>query len=142
MNIEKERELFEAWASKETEWDLHWSMNINQYMDHQTNGSWLAWLAAKQQAIPEGYRLTKIPIAVGNNNVDWSKAPTWANFWLKDGRSNKFWWSSNRPSIDRDLNTFVWRGNCKAEEAPSFGFTGDWSKSMTSRKSVIQEAQK
>ena len=41
--MKTERELFEAWAKKETNWDLYWSENIKQYMDHQTNGAWYAW---------------------------------------------------------------------------------------------------
>ena len=49
--MKTERELFEAWAKKETNWDLYWSENIKQYMDHQTNGAWLAW----QARVPEGY---------------------------------------------------------------------------------------
>ncbi len=38
-------------AKKETNWDLYWSENIKQYMDHQTNGAWLAW----QARVPKGY---------------------------------------------------------------------------------------
>ena len=49
--MKTERELFEARAKKETNWDLYLSENIKQYMDHQTNGAWYAW----QARVPEGY---------------------------------------------------------------------------------------
>ena len=57
MNIENERKVFEDWAKKETCWDLYWSENIDQYMDHQTNGAWLAWLASANR---EGYKLVLV----------------------------------------------------------------------------------
>ena len=59
--MKTERELFEAWAKKETNWDLYWSENIKQYMDHQTNGAWLAW----QARVPEGYVV--VPVKCTNN---------------------------------------------------------------------------
>ena len=46
MNLDNERKAFEDWAKKETCWDLYWSENIDQYMDHQTNGAWLSWQAS------------------------------------------------------------------------------------------------
>ena len=57
MSIEKERKAFEEWASKETKWDLYWSENINQYMDHQTNAAWFAWQASANR---EGYKLVHV----------------------------------------------------------------------------------
>lgn len=57
MSIEKERKAFEDWASKETKWDLYWSENINQYMDHQTNAAWFAWQASANR---EGYKLAPV----------------------------------------------------------------------------------
>lgn len=62
MSIEKERKAFEDWASKETSWDLYWSENINQYMDHQTNAAWFAW---QESANRQGYKL--VPIKCTNN---------------------------------------------------------------------------
>ncbi len=41
--MDKCREEFEKWCEENTGWDLYWSENINQYMDHQTNGAWLVW---------------------------------------------------------------------------------------------------
>ena len=63
--MKTERELFEAWAKKETNWDLYWSENIKQYMDHQTNGAWLAW----QARVPEGYVV--VPKHWIESAVDW-----------------------------------------------------------------------
>ena len=58
--MKTEREFFEAWAKKETNWDLYWSENIKQYMDHQTNGAWFAWVASAQR---EGYKLVPVELA-------------------------------------------------------------------------------
>lgn len=57
-----ERKAFEEWAGSETGWDLYWSDNINQYMDHQTNGAWLAWTRSAQR---QGYKL--VPVEPTNN---------------------------------------------------------------------------
>ena len=57
MNLENERKVFEDWAKKETCWDLYWSENIDQYMDHQTNGAWLSWQASANR---QGYKLVLV----------------------------------------------------------------------------------
>ena len=98
------------------------------------NGAWYSW----QARVPEGYKVVKKSQLIGNQNADWSQAPEWANYWLKDGHSDKFWWSKSRPVKDNDLGCFVWGSGYMAEEAPSFGFTGAWDKSMTSKKAMIK----
>lgn len=51
MNKTKEREEFEKWAEEETGFDLYrtdyafTAPEDQQYMDHDTNGAWFAWLA-------------------------------------------------------------------------------------------------
>ncbi|MFW3962160.1 hypothetical protein [Acinetobacter radioresistens] len=107
------------------------------------NTGWVMWLRAKRdakaQAVPEGYQLVKKPRPlVGNNNVDFSQAPEWAKFWLKDGYSKRCVWSNKRPKIDVDIGCFVFPYNYQVIEAPDFGFDGDWSKSLTSRKAMIE----
>ena len=57
MNHDNERKAFEDWAKKETCWDLYWSENIDQYMDHQTNGAWLSWQASANR---QGYKLVPV----------------------------------------------------------------------------------
>ena len=57
MNLDNERKSFDCWVEKETNLYLYWSENINQYMDHQTNGAWLAWLASANR---EGYKLVPV----------------------------------------------------------------------------------
>ena len=101
-----------------------------------------AFEAAWQARVPEGYKVVKKSQLIGNQNVDWSQAPEWANYWLKDGHSDKFWWSKSRPVKDNDLGCFVWGSGYMAEEAPSFGFTGAWDKSMTSKKAMIEAVEK
>ena len=93
----------------------------------------------KAQAVPEGYHLVKKPKPlIGHNKVDFSQAPKWAKFWLKDGYSKKCWWSSSRPKLDLDIGCFVFPLNNKPIEAPDFEFNGDWTKSITSRKAMIE----
>lgn len=62
--MSSERKAFEEWASSETRWDLYWSDNINQYMDHQTNAAWLAWKASANR---DGYKL--VPIQPDNKTI-------------------------------------------------------------------------
>ena len=57
--------MFEVCAEENTEWDLYWSENINQYMDHTTNAAWLSWLASASR---EGYKL--VPIEVTQEMID------------------------------------------------------------------------
>lgn len=62
---------------------------------------------------------------------DWSQAPDWANWWTFDNAS-PYWWS------DKPLKTMYDSWYCndvywKCEEAPSFGYTGDWRKSLRKR---------
>lgn len=102
------------------------------------NWGWSAWLKAKAQAIPDGFVLVKKRNMIGNPNVDWSQAPKWAKYWLKDGHSNKYWWSSTRPVKDMDINAFCWKAVYFAKEAPDFSFSGPWDKSLTSRKAMIE----
>ena len=90
----------------------------------QTRQMWFMWQAAQKVAVPEGFVLVKKRNMIGNPNVDWLQAPKWAKYWLKDGHSNKYWWSSVRPVKDMDVNAFCWKGDYFAEEAPSFNFSG------------------
>lgn len=108
------------------------------FLKEQTRQIWSMWQAAKAQAIPDGFVLVKKRNMIGNPNVDWLQAPKWAKYWLKDGHSNKYWWSSIRPIKSMDINAFCWRGDYFAEEAPDFSYSGSWDKSLTSRKAMIE----
>ena len=93
---------------------------------------------AKAQAVPEGFVLIKKRNLIGNPNVDFLQAPRWAKYWLMDGYSKKYWWSSVRPKKDMDLLCYVWGGQHFVGEAPSFGFAGPWNESLTSKKAMIE----
>ncbi len=103
----------------------------------QARQLWDFWQAAKVQ-VPEGFVLVKKRNLIGNPNVDFLQAPRWAKYWLMDGNSKKYWWSSVRPKKDMDLLCYVWGGQHFVEEAPSFGFTGPWNESLTSKKAMIE----
>lgn len=83
--MKTERELFEAWAKKETNWDLYWSENIKQYMDHQTNGAWFAWIASAQR---EGYKL--VPMETLEECLSWATCA-----------SSESWSDEQRDEIDK-----------------------------------------
>lgn len=58
MDIQKEREAFEAWF--ESRYDanfMQFALDLGFYVDKHTQTCWEAWQAAKAQAVPEGYVL-------------------------------------------------------------------------------------
>ena len=68
MDIQKEREAFEAWYRKEYDNtvidDSEFSEILDEYESNyywvdELNQSWKAWQAAKTQAVPEGFVLIK-----------------------------------------------------------------------------------
>ena len=57
MDIQKEREAFEAWF--ESRYDAHFmqfALDLDFYVDKHTQTCWEAW-QAKAQAVPEGFVL-------------------------------------------------------------------------------------
>lgn len=152
--MDKEREAFEDWYfNKHYAWTAACRSKVfekfqnlkgaekpcsGEYINNRVALAWEAWQAAKALAVPKGFVLTKKRNMIGNPNVDWLQAPKWAKYWLKDGHSNKYWWSSIRPVKDMDINAFCCKGDCFVKEAPDFGFSGTWDKSLTSRKNMIE----
>ena len=66
---------------------------------------------------------------------DWSQAPDWANWWAMDENKNTRWIYSEleQPyTSDTYLRWFA-VGRFGSEDAPSFGYTGDWRKSLRKR---------
>ena len=60
MDIQKEKEAFEAWF--ESQYDAHFmqfALDLDLYVDKHTQTCWEAWQAAKAQAVPEGFVLVK-----------------------------------------------------------------------------------
>ncbi|MFD1439057.1 hypothetical protein HLH14_09205 [Acinetobacter sp. ANC 4282] len=54
MDIQKEREAFEAWF--ESRYDAHFmqfALDLGFYVDKHTQTCWEAWQAAKAQAVPK-----------------------------------------------------------------------------------------
>ncbi len=54
MDLQKEREAFEAWF--ESRYDAHFmqfALDLDMYADKHTQTCWEAWQAAKAQAVPE-----------------------------------------------------------------------------------------
>ena len=68
MEIQKEREAFEAWF--ESRYDAHFmqfALDLDMYVDKHTQTCWEAWQAAKAQAVPEGFVLVE-------KELSWVKA--------------------------------------------------------------------
>ena len=66
---------------------------------------------------------------------DWSQAPEWANWWAMDENKNTRWIYSEleQPyTSDAYLRWFA-VGRFDSEDAPSFGYTGDWRNSLRKR---------
>lgn len=137
MKTEREKFISKLLAVRANA-DITFNYGNNHFYDPANQLAWELWQAAKADAVPDGFVLVKRRNMIGNPNVDWLQAPKWARYWLKDGHSNKYWWSSIRPVKDMDLQAFCWRGDYFAEEAPSFDFLGQWDKSLTSRKAMIE----
>lgn len=61
MDMQKEREAFEAWF--ESRYDAHFmqfALDIDMYVDKHTQTCWEAWQAPKAQAVPAGFVLVKM----------------------------------------------------------------------------------
>ena len=62
-------------------------------------------------------------------NIDWSRAPKKARYWAMD-RNGEAHWFFLMPSA-APFTDFWWPD--EPEPAPSFGFSGDWKKSLVER---------
>ena len=66
---------------------------------------------------------------------DWSQAPEWANWWAMDENKNTRWIYSQleQPYISDIFLRWCALGMFDSEDAPSFGYTGDWRESLRKR---------
>ena len=63
MDLQKERAAFEAWLFKyypKSELGVVYRPNENLYEHRQTQIRWIVWLAAKAQAVPDGYKVVPV----------------------------------------------------------------------------------
>ena len=69
MNIQKEREAFEAWFKS-----LNENGRTTYFLGQESKVSWEAWQAAKAQAVPDGFVLVSqkelMELAIAINAVD------------------------------------------------------------------------
>ena len=71
--------------------------------------------------------------AIDEWQPDWSQAPEWANWWAMDENRDCYWHSCvDSPFIGNGVFEV---GDPKGHtyDAPSFGYTGDWRKSLRKR---------
>ncbi|MEN8991934.1 hypothetical protein ABD624_08185 [Avibacterium paragallinarum] len=60
MEIQKEREAFEAWFdSRYDAYFMQFALDLDMYIDKHTQTCWEAWQAAKAQTVPEWFDYTK-----------------------------------------------------------------------------------
>ena len=66
---------------------------------------------------------------------DWSQAPEWANWWAMDENKNTRWIYSQLEQPYTGDTFLMWFavGMFDSEDAPSFGYTGDWRESLRKR---------
>ena len=66
---------------------------------------------------------------------DWSQAPEWANWWAMDENKKTRWIYSQleQPYISDIFLRWCALGMFDSEDAPSFGYTGDWRNSLRKR---------
>ena len=67
---------------------------------------------------------------------DWSQAPEWANWWAMDENKNTRWIYSEleQPYTSDTFLRWFALGRFDSEDAPSFGYTGDWRESLRKRQ--------
>ena len=74
MDIQKERELFEAWCHVDDKFCTHRYAGSEDYSDDYAQCAWLAWQAAKAQAVPKGFVVVKTSdiakLAIAVSRVD------------------------------------------------------------------------
>ena len=104
MDIEKEREAFEAWYRKEYDNtvidDSEFSEILDEYESNyywvdELNQSWKAWQAAKAQAVPEGF-VEKTE----SNTHHYFKLKDWDEWTCIDGIKDAI-------TSDHDINAIV-----------------------------------
>ena len=66
---------------------------------------------------------------------DWSQAPDWANWWAMDEDKKTRWIYSEleQPYTSDTFLRWFALGRFDSEDAPSFGYTGDWRNSLRKR---------
>ena len=96
---------------------------------------------AEAMLVENDKRVVKLPDVFFDTNKneewqpDWSQAPEWANWWAMDENKNTRWIYSEleQPYTgDAYLRWFA-VGRFDSEDAPSFGYTGDWRESLRKR---------
>ena len=71
------------------------------------------------------------PEVLDEFQVDWSKAPDWANWWLMQS-DGSFHFVGVKPFFDGSL--WFTRTDVEWLDAPSFNYQGDWKDSLQERK--------
>lgn len=59
--------------------------------------------------------------------VNWKSAPKHARWWAMDGDGKAYWYCAP------DVAPFTTFWSAEAIDAPNFGYTGDWRKSLTEK---------
>ena len=130
MNLDKKLELAHDYAVK----ILDGEVKIKD-IPHLIDASWLlADEMEKQYNKRKPSGLPNVLIPPSSRELewqpDWSKAPTWANWWATDLDNSQPHWYETEPSID----ITTWRRKTRVcKQAPSFNYQGDWKDSLCKR---------
>lgn len=63
--------------------------------------------------------------------IDWSLAPSWANWWCFSPIDNHGWWSKSKPL--RLAESWAFEFNVECSRSDGFGYEGDWKQSLRKR---------
>lgn len=78
---------------------------------------------------------------LGKWSPDWSQAPEWAGWWcaiMQDGIITGGWWSTHKPETICPIGNYsCYSHHGRCEQAPSFGYSGDWKDSVTKRPKLV-----
>lgn len=83
----------------------------------------------------------RVYAVIGEWSPDWSQAPEWAGWWcaiMKDGIITGGWWNTHKPETICPIGNYsCYSHHGRCEQAPSFGYSGDWKDSVTKRPKSV-----
>ena len=136
MNLDKKLELAQEWAMK-----MVGEVRSDPMNSASKKLSVMAWKYAdameaeynkrKQEEIESGIEQDKEML--DSFQVDWSQAPSWANWWAMDRDNDAYWHSCvDKPFIQGAVFEIA-TPQGHTSDAPSFNYQGDWKDSLRKR---------
>ena len=94
-----------------------------------------AWEYADMMLAEQEKRTDKSrPVVLDEFQVDWSQAPSEAEYWAMDSNGICYWYMIEPRLTETFPNEWVGGGYPIDIQAPSFNYQGDWKSSLQERK--------